>query len=117
VDYSYVRGNPQNNNIIPTFSSNGGGGSIACYFTKYSGIEGEFESYGSCTHNFMVPPAYCTGETACNASAQDNLFTYNVRPIVEFRTRHFEPFVDTCPAKRKTIFTEVFPRTALLMAV
>lgn len=22
VDYSYVRGNPQNNNIIPTFSSN-----------------------------------------------------------------------------------------------
>ena len=26
VDYSYVHANPQNNNIIPTFSLNGGGG-------------------------------------------------------------------------------------------
>jgi hypothetical protein len=104
VDYSYVCGNPQNNNIIPTFSSSGGGGSIACYFTKYSGIEGEFASYGSCTHNFIAPPTYCTDETACNASAQDNLFTHNVRPIVEFRNWHFEPFVDTCPAKCKTFF-------------
>ena len=28
-DYSYVHANPQNNNIIPTFSLNGGGGSAA----------------------------------------------------------------------------------------
>jgi hypothetical protein len=26
VDYSYVHANPQNNNVIPTFSLNGGGG-------------------------------------------------------------------------------------------
>jgi hypothetical protein len=37
VDYSYVHANPQNNNIIPTFSLNGGGGSIAYYFTKLIG--------------------------------------------------------------------------------
>lgn len=110
VDYFCVRGNTQNNDIIPSFSSNGGGGSIACYFTKYSGIEGEFESYGSCTHNFVIPPAYCTGETACNASAQGNLFTYNVGPVVEFRTSHFEPFVDTCPVKRKNNFYGSLPK-------
>jgi hypothetical protein len=60
VDYSYVHANPQNNNIIPTFSLNGGGGSIAYYFTKLIGIEGEFEGYGSYTHNFTVPPRTAT---------------------------------------------------------
>ena len=34
IDYSYVHANPQNNNIIPTFSLNGGGGSVAYYFSK-----------------------------------------------------------------------------------
>jgi hypothetical protein len=93
VDYSYVHANPQNNNIIPTFSLNGGGGSIAYYFTKLIGIEGEFEGYGSYTHNFTVRPPYCNGP--CVVSAQGNLFTYNVGPIVKFRLSHFEPFVET----------------------
>jgi hypothetical protein len=44
ADYSYVHANPQNNNIIPTFSLNGGGGSAAFYFSKYIGIEAEFEA-------------------------------------------------------------------------
>ena len=52
ADYSYVHANPQNNNIIPTFSLNGGGGSAAFYFSKYIGLEAEFEGYGSYTHNF-----------------------------------------------------------------
>jgi hypothetical protein len=72
---------------------NGGGGSIAYYFTKLIGIEGEFEGYGSYTHNFTVPPPYCNGR--CAVSAQGNLFTYNVGPIVKFRLSHFEPFVET----------------------
>src|SRR5271169_5912209 len=55
LDYSYVHANPQNNNIIPTFSLNGGGGGGAFYFNKYVGIEAEFEGYGSYTHNFTVP--------------------------------------------------------------
>lgn len=93
VDYSYVHANPQNNNIIPTFSLNGGGGSIAYYFTQMIGIEAEFEGYGSYTHNFRIPPPYCNGP--CAVSAQGNLFTYNVGPIVKFRLSHFEPFVET----------------------
>jgi hypothetical protein len=92
ADYSYVHANPQNNNIIPTFSLNGGGGSGAFYFSKYIGIEGEFEGYGSYTHHFTVPPPFCNGP--CSVSAQGNLFTYNVGPIVKFRTSHFEPFVE-----------------------
>ena len=96
ADYSYVHANPQNNNIIPTFSLNGGGGSGAFYFSKYIGIVGEFEGYGSYTHNFTIPPAYCTptGGVNCSANAQGNLFTYNVGPIVKYRTQHFEPFVE-----------------------
>src|SRR5271166_6633559 len=69
-DYSYVHANPQNNNIIPTFTLNGGGGSGAFYFSKYIGIVAEFEGYGSYTHNFTN--SYGT------FSAQGNLFTYNV---------------------------------------
>ena len=41
-NYSYIHANPQNNNIIPTFSLNGGGGSGAFYFGKYIGF-GAFE--------------------------------------------------------------------------
>jgi hypothetical protein len=96
-DYSYVHANPQNNNVIPTFSLNGGGGSAAFYFSKLIGIEAEFEGYGSYTHNFTIPAGNtaCPGTVACAVSAQGNLFTYNVGPIVKFRLSHFEPFVET----------------------
>jgi hypothetical protein len=61
VDYSYVHANPQNNNIVPTFSLNGGGGSAAFYLSDHISIEAEFEGYGSYTHHFTVPPPYCNG--------------------------------------------------------
>jgi hypothetical protein len=95
-NYSYIHANPQNNQLIPTFSLNGGGGSAAFYFSKYIGIVGEFEGYGSYTHNIVIPAnsPYCDSESGCTASAQGNLFTYNVGPIVKFRTSHFEPFVE-----------------------
>jgi hypothetical protein len=93
-NYSYIHANPQNNNVIPTFSLNGGGGSAALYFTKYIGVVAEFEGYGSYTHNITINnPAYCS-DPPCSVSAQGNLFTYNVGPIVKFRTSHFEPFVE-----------------------
>ncbi len=97
LDYSYVHANPQNNSVIPTFSLNGGGGSVAYYFSKYVGIEAEFEGYGSYTHNFTIPATspYCLNDgDPCPVSAQGNLFTYNVGPIVKYRTKHFEPFVE-----------------------
>jgi len=93
-DYSYIYATPQNNDYIKSFALNGGGGSVAAYFTKYIGIEGEFEGYGSYSHSVLVPPPYCTG-TNCTVVANGNLFTYNVGPIVKYRTKHFEPFVET----------------------
>ena len=36
-----------------------------------------------------------TSNGPCAVSAQGNLFTYNVGPIVKFPLSHFEPFVET----------------------
>src|SRR5258705_3709139 len=96
VDYSYIHANPQNNDIIKPFSLNGGGGAAAFYFNKHIGIEAEFQGYGSFTHSLVIPAgsAACPGATNCLVTAQGNLFTYNVGPIVKFRTKHFEPFVE-----------------------
>src|SRR5277367_4343530 len=97
LDYSYVRFNPQNNNIIQPFSLNGGGGGVAFYFNKHIGIEGDFQGYGSQTRTFTIPgtsPACNNGGAACAGNAQANLFTYNIGPIVKFRAKHFEPFVE-----------------------
>lgn len=96
IDYSYIHANPQNNDIIKPFSLNGGGGAAAFYFNKHIGIEAEFEGYGSFTHSLVIPagsPA-CPGSANCFVTAQGNLFTYNIGPIVKFRSRHFEPFVE-----------------------
>jgi len=93
ADYSYIYATPQNNNYIKSFALNGGGGGFAAYLTKYIGIEGEFEGYGSYSHSIVIPPAYCTGIN-CTVVANGNLFTYNVGPIVKYRTKHFEPFVE-----------------------
>src|SRR5271167_1570057 len=93
-NYSYIHANPQNNNIIPTFSLNGGGGSAAFYFSKYIGIVAEFEGYGSYTHNLTIPTGPYCAEGPCTVSAQGNLFTYNAGPILKYRTSHFEPFVE-----------------------
>ncbi len=95
LDYSYIHANPQNNNIIPTFSLNGGGGSAAFYFSRYVGIEAEFNGYGSYTHNFRIPSGpSCDAPAGCLVSVQGNLFTYNVGPVFKYRTPHFEPFVE-----------------------
>src|SRR5580704_9965745 len=42
ADYSYIHANPQNNNIIGTFSLNGGGGGGTFFLDKYFGIKAEF---------------------------------------------------------------------------
>lgn len=92
IDYSNIHANPQNNNVIPTFSLNGGGGSVSMFANDHVGIEAEFQGYGSYTHHFTIPAPYCNGP--CQVSAQGNLFTYNGGPIVKFRTWHAEPFVE-----------------------
>jgi hypothetical protein len=97
VDYSFVHANPQNNNLIGTFNLNGGGGSIAYYFSKYVGIVGEFQGYGSYTRTITIPagnPNCNNDDSDCVVTAQGNLFTYNVGPIFKVRMHHFEPFAE-----------------------
>ena len=83
-NYSYMRFNPENSNIIAPFSLNGGGLSGVYFFNTMIGIKAEFEGYADTTRNLKA--------TGTPVSA--NLFTYNVGPEFKFRTPHFEPFVD-----------------------
>jgi hypothetical protein len=95
VNYSFMRFNPQNNQIVKPFSLNGGGGDVAFFFSKYIGIKGEFQGYGSQTRGFSFPSSACDSEGGvCTGNVQANLFTYNVGPVFKFRTSHFEPFAE-----------------------
>src|SRR5208337_311804 len=94
VDYSYFNANAQDSEGVPAFSFNGGGVSAAVYF-KYLGIVGEFEGYGTYKRDFTIPSGtYCGSSSGCSVSANGNLFTYNIGPIVKFRTSYVEPFVE-----------------------
>lgn len=93
VNYSYMRFVPQNNNIIQSFSLNGGGGGATFFLTKMIGIKAEFEGYGSQTRAFdLTGTPFCDG--TCVGNVQANLFTYNVGPEFKVRMSHFEPFVE-----------------------
>lgn len=96
VDYSYIRFVPQNNNLVQSFSLNGGGGAVAYYFNSLIGIKAEFQGYGSQTRNFDFSgnPAICP-IPPCAGNVQANLFTYNVGPVFKFRTPHVQPFLET----------------------
>lgn len=96
VNYSYMRFNPENSNVVSGFSLNGGGGGITGYFNHYLGIEGEFEGYstaGNRTFHFAGNSSLCP--TGCSVIASGNMFTYNVGPILKYRAEHYEPFVET----------------------
>ena len=96
LNYSYMRFNPENSNVINSFSLNGGGGAFSYLFNSMVGIKAEFEGYGSQTRHFnFTNTAFCNTEGGvCTGSAQANLFTYNVGPVVKFRTPHVQPFVE-----------------------
>src|SRR5580704_14847822 len=88
INYSYMRFVPQNNNIIQSFSLNGGGGAATFFLTKMIGIKAEFEGYGSQTRAFNLTgtpfrneeDARSEGGTigTCTGNVSANLFTYNV---------------------------------------
>lgn len=94
VDYSFLRF-PQNN-FISSFNLNGGGASVAYYFNKHIGLHADFQDYGSHTLNFSVPgqTINCISQSNCPLSASGTAFTYTVGPIVRFRVKRFEPFVE-----------------------
>jgi opacity protein-like surface antigen len=97
VDYSYMRFVPQNNDVVQSFSLNGGGGAVVYNFASWIGIKGELEGYGSATRTFDLtgsPICNVTGGGVCSGNLQANLFTYNVGPQIKFRRPHFQPFVE-----------------------
>jgi hypothetical protein len=94
VNYSYMRFVPQNNNIIQSFSLNGGGGGATFFLTKMIGIKAEFEGYGSQTRAFDLTGTGFCNEGTCTGNVSANLFTYNVGPEFKVRLSHFEPFVE-----------------------
>jgi len=94
VDYSYMRFNPENSGIIKSFSLNGGGGGIIYNFSKWAGIEGEFEGYGSQSRTFTFPTGSAVCPVGCTGNFEANLFTYNIGPVFKHRAKHFEPFIE-----------------------
>jgi hypothetical protein len=97
LDYSYMRFNPENSNIVSGLSLNGGGGGVAVYVNHWLGIQGDFQGYASSGNRTFVFPATPNSPCplGCNVKASADLFTYNVGPILKYRAQHFEPFVET----------------------
>jgi hypothetical protein len=84
--YSYFRFNPENSGTLSSHSLNGGGADISYFFTHMIGIKAEFGGYQSNSVTFS--------DGISTATASANLFTYNVGPVVKFRSGHFEPFAE-----------------------
>ena len=95
LNYSYMRFNPENSNIVSAFSLNGGGGGVTVYVTHSFGISAEFSGYSSLTKTFVFPQTPNSPcPLGCTVTADGNLFTYNVGPVFKHRSQHFEPFVE-----------------------
>ena len=97
LGYSYMRFNPENSNVVSGFSLNGGGGGITAYVNHLLGITAELNGYGGLSKTFAFPATPNSPcPQGCTVTANDgNLFTYNIGPIIKYRTQHFEPFVET----------------------
>ena len=96
INYSYARANPENSNIVSSFSLNGGGGGVAVYINHWLGIQGDFQGYASTTQTFHFPAtANSPCPLGCTVRSSGDLFTYNVGPILKYRAEHYEPFVET----------------------
>jgi hypothetical protein len=96
LQYSYMRFNPENSNIVSGFSLNGGGGGVAVYLNHMLGIEAEFNGYASLSRTFTFPATPTSPcPLGCSLRASGDLFTYNVGPILKYRAEHFEPFIET----------------------
>ena len=95
VGYSYMRFNPENSNIVSGFSLNGGGGGVTVFVNHTFGITAEFNGYGSLSKTFAFPAtANSPCPAGCTVKADATLFTYNVGPVLKYRSQHFEPFVE-----------------------
>jgi hypothetical protein len=91
VDYSYARYNASHV-YASSYSLNGGGGAFDFNFTKYLGIKGDFQGYGSNTQKFTAPSGSSICPLGCSANVQGNLFTYLFGPQIGIRTGKIRPF-------------------------
>jgi hypothetical protein len=95
LGYSYMRFNPENSNIVSGFSLNGGGGGVTVFVNHALGFTAEFNGYGSLSKTFAFPAtANSPCPAGCSVKADATLFTYNVGPVLKYRSPHFEPFVE-----------------------
>jgi len=96
LGYSYMRFNPENSDVVSGFSLNGGGGGVTVFVNHVFGITAEFNGYGSLSKTFDFPAtANSPCPAGCTVTASGDLFTYNVGPVLKYRSQHFEPFVET----------------------
>ena len=91
IDYSYARYGASHN-FAGSYSLNGGGGELDYNFTKYLGIKGDFQGYGSNTQRFTAPAGSAVCPLGCSANIQGNLFTYLFGPQIGIRTGKIRPF-------------------------
>ena len=93
--YSYMRFNPENSNIVSSFSLNGGGGGATFFFNHFLGITTEFNGYGSTTQTFHFPAtANSPCPAGCTVTGSGDLFTYNFGPVLKYRSGKWQPFVE-----------------------
>lgn len=96
-DYSYMRFNPENSNIVGGLSLNGGGGGATVFVNHWLGITGDFQGYATAGNRTFVFPATANSPcpAGCTVKASGDMFTYNVGPILKYRAERFEPFITT----------------------
>jgi hypothetical protein len=93
--YSYMRFNPENSNVVSSFSLNGGGGGITFFFNHFLGITAEFNGYASTTQTFTFPAiANSPCPLGCRVRSSGDLFTYNFGPVLKYRGERWQPFVE-----------------------
>src|ERR1700752_783004 len=89
LQYSYMRFNPENSNIVSGFSLNGGGGGGTVYVNHMLGVTGEFNGYASLNKTFVFPAtASSPCPAGCTVKSSGDLFTYNVGPVLKYRSEH-----------------------------
>lgn len=94
VDYSFLHA--PSNSFIPSFNLNGGGASLAYFFNKHIGLKVDFQDYGKHTLNFAVAGMTqgCNSQSNCPISAEGTMFTYTAGPVIRFRVKRVNPFVE-----------------------
>src|SRR5580704_8660055 len=112
VDYTYARGNGAN---IAPFSLNGGGGGIVYNFSRFFGIKGDLQGYGSTTrviNNVSILNPDGTFTNIPQVRVNGNLFTYMAGPQLRLPPHTFKPFAEfLCGGAQTNTYTNLVKAT------